>query len=60
MAQLDASKKVKSLVVVSRPNLPDEAIYPDRIYILATVGAFLLMGFGVLSVIFAVIREHMA
>ena len=59
-AQLDASKKVKSLVVVSRPNLPDEAIYPDRIYILATVGAFLLMGFGVLSVIFAVIREHMA
>lgn len=59
-AQLDASKKVKSLVVVSRPNLPDEAIYPDRVYVLATVGAFLLMGFGVLSVIFAVIREHMA
>lgn len=59
-AQLDASKKVKSLVVVSRPNLPDEAIYPDRVYILATVGAFLLMGFGILSVIFAVIREHLA
>ncbi len=59
-AQLDASKKVKSLVVVSRPNLPDEAIYPDRIYILATLGAFLLMGFGILGVIFAVIREHLA
>lgn len=58
-AQIDASKKVKSLVVVSRPNLPDEALYPDRVYILATVGAFLLMGFGILSVVVAAIREHM-
>lgn len=58
-AQIEASRKVKSLVVVSRPNLPDEALYPDKAYILATVGAFLLMGFAILSVIFAAIREHM-
>lgn len=58
-AQIDASKKVKSLVVVSRPNLPDEALYPDRPYILATVAAFLLMGFAIFSVILAAIREHM-
>ncbi|UCH75344.1 MAG: hypothetical protein JSU82_05735 [Rhodospirillales bacterium] len=58
-AQIDASRKVKSLVVVARPNRPDEALYPDRPYFLATLGAFLLMGFGVFSVIFAAIREHM-
>lgn len=58
-AQVEASRKVKSLVVVSRPNLPEEALYPDRPYILATVGVFLLMGFGILSVILAAIREHM-
>ena len=58
-AQIDASRKVKSLVVVARPNRPDEALYPDQPYILATLAAFLLMGFGILSVIAAAIREHM-
>jgi capsular polysaccharide transport system permease protein len=58
-AQIDASRKVKSLVVVARPNRPDEALYPDRPYILATLGAFLLMGFGVISVVVAAVREHM-
>lgn len=58
-AQIDASRKVKSLVVVARPNQPDEALFPDRPYILATLGAFLLMGFGILSVIVAAVREHM-
>lgn len=58
-AQVDASKKVKSLVVISQPYLPDEALYPERTYILVTLGVFLLMGFGVLSVITAAIREHM-
>ncbi len=58
-AQIDASRKVKSLVVVARPNRPDEALYPDRPYILGTLAVFLLMGFGVVSVIVAAIREHM-
>lgn len=58
-AQVEASRKVKSLVVLDRPNLPDEALYPDRPYILATVAAFLLMGFAIFSVILAAIREHM-
>ncbi len=58
-AQIDASRKVKSLVVVSRPNLPQEPTYPDASYILATLAAFLLMGFGIVSVIIAAIREHL-
>ncbi|MBE9558072.1 MAG: ABC transporter permease, partial [Proteobacteria bacterium] len=58
-AQIEASRKVKSLVVVAHPNLPDEALYPDRLYIMATVAAFLLMGFAIFSVILAAIREHM-
>ena len=58
-AQIEASRKVKSLVVVARPNLPDEALYPDRPYILGTVAAFLLMGFAIFSVVLAAIREHM-
>ncbi|MBE9553849.1 MAG: capsular biosynthesis protein [Proteobacteria bacterium] len=58
-AQIEASRKVKSLVIISRPNLPDEALYPDRSYILATAAAFLLMGFAIFSVILAAIREHM-
>ncbi len=58
-AQVEASRKVKSLVVISKPNLPEEAQFPDTPYILTTVGAFLLMAFGILSVILAAIREHM-
>lgn len=59
-AQIDASQKVKSLVVVDRPNLPDEALYPDRPYLLATIGAFLLLIYGIVSVVVAAVREHMA
>ena len=59
-AQIDASQKVKSVVVVARPNEPDEALYPDRPYILATVGVFLLLFYGIAGVVFAAVREHMA
>lgn len=58
-AQIEASRKVKSLVVVAHPNLPDEALYPDRPYLLATLAAFLLMGFVIFSIILAAVREHM-
>ena len=57
-ARIDASQKVKSVVVVARPNEPDEALYPDKPYILATVGVFLLLFYGIASVVFAAIREH--
>ena len=56
---IEASKKIKSLVVVAQPNLPDEVTYPDRPYMLATITAFLLLTFGILSVIYAAVREHM-
>jgi capsular polysaccharide transport system permease protein len=58
-AKADASNKMKSLVIVSKPSLADEAIYPDRSYILITTFLVLLMLFGILRMSISTIKEHL-
>ena len=57
-AKADASKKMKTLVVVSTPSLAEEAIYPDRTYILLTAFIVLMMLFGIVKMTISTIKEH--
>lgn len=57
-SRIEASKKIKHLVVISKPTLADEAKYPDLSYILTTVLAVLLMLFGIVRMSISTIKEH--
>lgn len=57
-SRAEASKKIKHLVVVSRPTLAEEAKYPDRIYVLITALIVLSMMFGIVRMALSTIREH--
>lgn len=57
-ARVEASKKIRSLVTIVSPNLPDRAIYPDRIYNLITLLLGLLTLYGVARFVIATIEDH--
>ncbi|RDH85880.1 MAG: hypothetical protein DIZ78_09865 [endosymbiont of Escarpia spicata] len=57
-SRAEVSKKMKHLVVVSKPSLAEEAKYPDRVYILVTALIVLLMLFGIARMAITTIREH--
>ena len=57
-ARLDAARKLKTLVVIEPPTLPQDAIYPRRLYNLLTVMAVALMVFVIARLTLATIREH--
>ena len=58
LARSEASKKMKHLVVISKPTLAQEALYPDRLYILSTVLLILIMTYGIVRMTISTIREH--
>ena len=57
-ARSEASRKLRNLVVVSSPQLAEEARYPDRTYWIITwlLGAFLV--FAIARLILSIVREH--
>ena len=57
-ARIDASRKVKSLVVIESPHQPEEAIYPRRLYNLITLFIVCCLLYGVTRLVVATIREH--
>ena len=57
-ARLDAMRQSRYLIEISAPSLPDEATYPKRIYKVATVFLVSLAAFGILSLMFAAVKEH--
>lgn len=57
-ARVEASKKIRTLVTVVSPNTPEMALYPQRIYDLATTLLALLMLFGITRFIIASIEDH--
>ena len=56
--RLDASRKVKYLVTVSAPSLPESASYPRRLYTLLTVLVVLIALYGIGKLIVATIEDH--
>jgi capsular polysaccharide transport system permease protein len=57
-ARIEANKKVHSLLTVVTPNLPEGALYPDRIYNLCTLFVVLLFVYGLTRFIIASIEDH--
>ena len=57
-SRADVSRKMKHLVIISKPSLAEEAMYPDRTYILITAFIVLLMLFGIARMTITTIKEH--
>jgi len=56
--RIDASRKLKSLVVIQSPAKPEIAIYPQRIYNLVTLLVALTLLYGILLLVIATIQDH--
>lgn len=56
--RIEINKKFRSLAVVVPPNLPDDAVYPAKIYNMVTVLLALLAIFGIVRFIIATIEDH--
>lgn len=57
-SRLEASRKLKKLVVVSAPRLAEDALYPRKVYISITSFILLNIIFGIGLLIHSIIREH--
>ncbi|WHP04467.1 MULTISPECIES: capsule biosynthesis protein [Acinetobacter] len=57
-ARLEASRKLKKLVVISTPELAQDALYPRTLYLIATYFLVLNILFGIAMLIYSIIREH--
>jgi capsular polysaccharide transport system permease protein len=57
-ARIEASKKLRSLVTVVSPNMPDRALYPERLYSLITLLVALLLFYGIARFVIATIEDH--
>jgi capsular polysaccharide transport system permease protein len=57
-ARIEATRKVKSLVVIQPPTLPETAQFPRRLYDLVTLLVVCLLVYLVTRLVIATIREH--
>lgn len=57
-ARIEASKKIRSLVTIVSPNLPQESTYPRVFYNLLTLLIGLLLLYGIIRFILANIEDH--
>jgi capsular polysaccharide transport system permease protein len=57
-ARIDATRKLKSVVIIDPPTLPETAEDPRRIYDTVTVLVVCLLLYGIARLVGATIREH--
>jgi capsular polysaccharide transport system permease protein len=57
-ARVEASRKLKHLVVLESAGLPQEALYPRRLYAAATMLVFLVLLYAIGRLVAATIRDH--
>ncbi len=57
-ARVESYRKLKHLVVVQAPRVPDSPILPRKIYNLITLFVILNLIYGIVAMIVATIREH--
>lgn len=57
-SRLEAARKLKNLIVISSPQLPQEALYPRKLYILSSTIMILLLLYGFVRLTLSVIRDH--
>ncbi len=56
--RLEAAQKLKNLVVISSPQMPQQASYPRTAYVLLSALLLLLMLYGIVRLTLSVIRDH--
>lgn len=56
--RVEASKKLKNLVVIASPTIAEDAEYPRRVYILTTMFIVLMLVYGISHLAVATIKEH--
>lgn len=57
-AKVEALQRLKYLIVVTQPSIADSSLYPARGYNVITAAVILLMAFFIISLMIAVVREH--
>lgn len=57
-ARLEAFRKMKNLIIISTPYEAEEATYPRHMYIIWTSLALLLVLYGFIRLIMAVVKDH--
>ena len=57
-ARIDATRKLKSLVVIEPPSKAETAQYPRRFYNLVTLLVVTMLLYGIARLVIATIREH--
>ncbi|MEE6541419.1 capsule biosynthesis protein, partial [Campylobacter coli] len=57
-ARIEALRKIKQLVIVQTPDIPQSAKYPERIYNILTAFIVLSLIFGVIKFVKMIIEEH--
>jgi len=57
-ARIEATKQLRALLVIVRPNLPDAASYPERLYNLIALFLGLLMLYGIFRFLVATVEDH--
>lgn len=58
LARSDAARKQLYLVAFVPPSLPDLATEPKRLWLIASTFGLCLLGFGIIMLVIAAIREH--
>lgn len=57
-ARMEASGKLKHLMVVSQPSLAEEPEYPHKLYNLVSLAVVLLLLYGIVKMLIASVRDH--
>ncbi len=57
-ARMEASGKLKHLMVISQPSVAEDAEYPHKLYNLASLAVILLLLYGIGKMLVASIRDH--
>lgn len=57
-ARLEATRKLKKLIVITQPLLAQEAMYPRKVYIGVTSFVLFNILFGIGLLIHSIVREH--
>jgi capsular polysaccharide transport system permease protein len=57
-ARIEASNKLKHLIVVAQPSLAEDAEYPRKLYNLVTLAILLCMLYGIVNMLGAAIKDH--
>ncbi len=59
MTRIESTRKLKSLVLVDSPALPESAEYPRRLYTLTALLMVLILLYGIGRLIVATIEDHL-